>query len=170
MGFPICALAYFGRYPKVTDQLLRTRKSSDVSDPAAYRHGCRHADSRNRHQSLRLGTSCPAFASCFSTPIGLRPLSPIELDGTDLRGVVVKREWEHIDLLITSRQPSFVVAIENKVDSIEQNGQLHKYEKIVETGSGGIRNLHHGRSSCLSMAVPRGSAPDFIERRRRFIG
>src|SRR2546427_2783702 len=40
-------------------------------------------------------------------PAKLRPLSPIELDGTDLRGVEVKREWGHIDLLITCRQPRF---------------------------------------------------------------
>src|SRR3989442_14884323 len=26
---------------------------------------------------------------------GLRPLSPIELDGTDLRGVEIQREWKH---------------------------------------------------------------------------
>src|SRR5215813_12995036 len=61
MGFPICALAYLWRYPKVTDQLLGTRKSSDVSDPAAYRHPCRHADSRNRHQSVRLGIFLSRF-------------------------------------------------------------------------------------------------------------
>src|SRR5438445_13715284 len=36
-----------------------------------------------------------------ATPEGLRPLSPIELDGTELRGVEVKREWEHIDLIIS---------------------------------------------------------------------
>src|SRR4051812_3595847 len=36
-----------------------------------------------------------------------RPLSPIELDGTDLRGVEVRREWQHIDLLITCQQPRF---------------------------------------------------------------
>src|SRR6266850_2006060 len=34
-------------------------------------------------------------------PPELRPLSPIDLDGTDLRGVEVQREWSHIDLLIT---------------------------------------------------------------------
>src|SRR5437868_13272046 len=35
-----------------------------------------------------------------AAPADLRPLSPIELDGTDLRGVEVMREWEHIDVLI----------------------------------------------------------------------
>src|SRR5438552_312001 len=40
-------------------------------------------------------------------PAAMRPLSPIELDGTDLRGVEVRREWEHIDLLISCQQPKF---------------------------------------------------------------
>src|SRR6185312_15652217 len=52
-------------------------------------------------------------------PTPLRPLSPIELDGIDLRGVDVRREWENIDLLIVSREPSFAILIENKVDSTE---------------------------------------------------
>src|SRR2546427_12681940 len=47
----------------------------------------------------------------------LRPLSPIDLDGTDLRGVEIKREWKNIDVLITCRKPQFVVVIENKVGS-----------------------------------------------------
>src|SRR5437870_4902030 len=52
-----------------------------------------------------------------ATPADLRPLSPIELDGTDLRGVEVKREWKNIDLLITCKEPRFAVVIENKVGS-----------------------------------------------------
>src|SRR5438093_10084008 len=47
-------------------------------------------------------------------PANRRPFSPIELDGTDLRGVVIKREWEQIDLLISCQLPPFVIAIENK--------------------------------------------------------
>jgi hypothetical protein len=62
----------------------------------------------------------------------LRPLSPIDLDGTDLRGVEVRREWEHIDLLIACQQPPFVVAIENKVGSKERPNQLSQYEKVVK--------------------------------------
>ncbi|PYP12755.1 MAG: hypothetical protein DMD54_17985, partial [Gemmatimonadetes bacterium] len=40
-----------------------------------------------------------------SAPTHLRPLSPIELDGTDLRGVEVRREWKRVDLLIASKEP-----------------------------------------------------------------
>src|SRR2546427_3670599 len=42
-----------------------------------------------------------------AAPAGLRPLSPIDLDGTDLQGVEIRREWRHIDLLITCHQPRF---------------------------------------------------------------
>src|SRR6266699_4955387 len=40
-----------------------------------------------------------------AAPADLRPFSPIDLDGTDLRGVSVRREWRHIDLLITCEEP-----------------------------------------------------------------
>lgn len=60
-----------------------------------------------------------------------RPLSPIDLDGEELRGLEVKREWNHIDLLIKSEQPPFVIAIENKVDSTEHGDQLTRYRETV---------------------------------------
>src|SRR5215217_1399034 len=44
-----------------------------------------------------------------NAPVTLRPLSPIEIDGIDLRGVQVHRELNNIDLLITCEQPAFVV-------------------------------------------------------------
>lgn len=66
-----------------------------------------------------------------ASPAGLRPFSPIDLDGLDLRGVSVRREWRHIDLLITCEEPPFVVAVENKVGSHEHSGQLSRYEKTM---------------------------------------
>ena len=62
----------------------------------------------------------------------MRPFSPIELDGTDLRGVEVRREWNHIDLLISCKHPSFFVVIENKVRAHEGSGQLTRYEKVMK--------------------------------------
>lgn len=59
------------------------------------------------------------------------PLSPIELDGADLKGVEVRREWRNIDLLILGDDPRFVVAIENKIDSGEHSDQLDRYEQAV---------------------------------------
>lgn len=67
-----------------------------------------------------------------AAPPTLRPFSPIELDGAELRGVIVKREWEHIDLCITCQQPAFVVVIENKVDSREHSDQLRRYKLTAD--------------------------------------
>lgn len=64
-------------------------------------------------------------------PADRRPFSPVMIDGRELRGVVIKREWRNIDLLITCEDPPFVVAIENKVHSSEHSQQLERYEKIV---------------------------------------
>jgi hypothetical protein len=66
-----------------------------------------------------------------AAPPELRPLSPIELDGTDLRGATVETEWKNIDLLITCQEPPFVIGIENKIDSQEHSNQLVRYKAIV---------------------------------------
>lgn len=76
------------------------------------------------------------------TPAETRPLSPIELDGEELRGVEVRREWRSIDLLIKCEQPAFVIAIENKVDSGEGEGQLQRYEDAVRQEWPALRPLH----------------------------
>jgi hypothetical protein len=59
------------------------------------------------------------------------PVSPVLLDGADLHGCDIRREWRHIDLLIVSNDPAFVVAIENKVDSGEHSGQLNRYRDTI---------------------------------------
>lgn len=66
-----------------------------------------------------------------AAPPNLRPMSPIDIDGTDLRGIVVRREWKNIDLLITCENPSFVIAIENKIDAAEHSNQLARYKKTI---------------------------------------
>ena len=66
-----------------------------------------------------------------AAPASLRPFSPIDLDGTDLLGVEVRREWGHIDLLITCQQPPFAVVIENKVGTLEHSNQLSRYEATI---------------------------------------
>lgn len=68
-----------------------------------------------------------------SAPPALRPLSPILLDGTELRGVEVRREWVHIDLLITCDEPPFAVVVENKVDSHEHSDQLSRYQETMKS-------------------------------------
>src|SRR5262249_39509418 len=68
-----------------------------------------------------------------------RPLSPIDLDGTDMRGIEVKREWKHIDLLITCQEPPIVVVIENKIGSKEGSDQLSRYEATMKMHYPGVR-------------------------------
>lgn len=60
------------------------------------------------------------------------PLSPIELDGAELRGVDIRREWHNIDLLIQCDEPRFVIAVENKIDAGEHGDQLSRYRKTIE--------------------------------------
>ncbi len=64
-------------------------------------------------------------------PPNARPLSPVELDGITLADIEIRREWKNIDLLIISRNPDFVIAIENKIGSKEHSNQLERYKKIV---------------------------------------
>ena len=67
-----------------------------------------------------------------AAPAKLRPLSPIELDGTDLRGVEVRREWRHIDLLIASQQPPFIAVIEDKIRPQGHSDQQSRYEATIK--------------------------------------
>jgi PD-(D/E)XK nuclease superfamily len=59
------------------------------------------------------------------------PASPIELDGEELRGVEIRREWRNIDLLIRCDQPPFIVAVENKIRSGEHGNQLNRYQATI---------------------------------------
>ena len=59
------------------------------------------------------------------------PVSPVELDGADVQGVEIRREWHNIDLLFVSVEHRFVIAVENKVDSGEHSDQLQRYEDAV---------------------------------------
>lgn len=76
------------------------------------------------------------------TPTAQRPLGPLDLDGLDLSQVEIRREWKSIDLLIESKSPAFVIAIENKVDSGEHSDQLQRYETIVAQEFPNVRALH----------------------------
>lgn len=75
-------------------------------------------------------------------PRELRPMSPVELDGVELRGVEVFREWRNLDLLIVCQDPAFAVAIENKVGSGEHGDQLERYEVSVREHHPALRALH----------------------------
>jgi len=70
------------------------------------------------------------------------PVSPIELDGEELRGVEIRREWRHIDLLVRCDQPLFVVAIENKIKSGEHSNQLSRYQEAVTGEFGTVPSMY----------------------------
>ncbi len=70
------------------------------------------------------------------------PISVVELDGADLQGVDIRREWRNIDLLISCEQPRFIIAVENKVDSGEHSGQLQRYENTVAAEFPGVKALY----------------------------
>ena len=52
------------------------------------------------------------------------------IDSMDLGDTEIKREWQHIDILIICTD--FVVCIENKILSKEHSNQLERYRKEVE--------------------------------------
>lgn len=66
------------------------------------------------------------------SPPELRPLSPVEIDGAELRGVEVRREWRNIDILITCKDPAFVIAVENKVRAGKHN-PFSEYDRRVRS-------------------------------------
>ncbi len=51
---------------------------------------------------------------------------------TDYNSFTLKREWKHIDILISSDELKKVVAIENKVYATESDGQLDRYHKVIK--------------------------------------
>jgi len=59
------------------------------------------------------------------------PVSPIQIDATELHGLTVDRESDRIDLLIRCNNPKFVIAIENKIDSSEHSNQLERYKQTI---------------------------------------
>ena len=54
----------------------------------------------------------------------------------------VHKEWRNIDVLILDEDNRFVCAIENKVDSTQSRGQLHRYWEIVEREFGDFKRVY----------------------------
>ncbi|MEB5899562.1 PDDEXK-like family protein [Staphylococcus arlettae] len=51
----------------------------------------------------------------------------------DFDDVTVRREWNHIDILLISEANKVVIAIENKIWSKESKGQLKRYQSVLES-------------------------------------
>lgn len=59
------------------------------------------------------------------------PITGIDLAIWDLTSFQVRREWQSIDILLTSEELGLVIIIENKVVSAEHSNQLQRYYKIA---------------------------------------
>ena len=68
-------------------------------------------------------------------------VTPIELELWDLDRIEVRREWQHVDVLLLDEEHKLVVIIENKVDSSERPGQLRRYLEVVESSFPGWRRV-----------------------------
>lgn len=53
-----------------------------------------------------------------------------DVDFLDLSRAEIRREWRNIDILIILEKD--VIAIENKVDTVDHSNQLKRYKKIIE--------------------------------------
>ncbi len=81
-----------------------------------------------------------------------QPISPVEIDVSDLLDAEVRREWRAIDVLVHSESARLVCVIENKVDSGESEGQLTKYREMAASEFPNLRRL-------LVFLTPDGDEP-----------
>ena len=67
-------------------------------------------------------------------PVERRVLSPVELDGAELRGVEIRREWRHIDILITCQEPeNGGRKVSEKIADFAQTAALTRSQKPART-------------------------------------
>ena len=77
---------------------------------------------------------------------------PRELDQWDLGRVEVRREWQHIDILVLDEDHKLAVIVENKIGTGEHDDQLPRYYGIVE-------EHYPGWEIIAVYLTPRGDAP-----------
>jgi hypothetical protein len=71
-------------------------------------------------------------------------VSPVELASWQMLKVDVRREWNHIDVLLVITLPDrkeWIVCIENKVNASQHQGQLRGYREFVEQQFPGASKL-----------------------------
>lgn len=64
-------------------------------------------------------------------------LDPVDIDTTPFHTVQVYREWNHVDVVIdigTKDHGQWVIAIENKVNAGQGDGQLARYRNALDAG------------------------------------
>jgi hypothetical protein len=70
----------------------------------------------------------------YQRPGAIR-LAPLLIQNASFKSVAIRREWQHIDILIeikTADGEQWAICVENKVHSQQREGQLSDYRKIVE--------------------------------------
>ena len=60
------------------------------------------------------------------------PVDSLDIAVASFADAEVRREWCHINLLVSSPNNSLVCTIENKVDSVEGYNQLKTYQEVVD--------------------------------------
>ena len=66
---------------------------------------------------------------------------------------VVRREWQHIDLLVICESGKYLLCIENKVFSREHGNQLQRYREI-------LKKEYPGYSISFAFLTPDGISPE----------
>jgi hypothetical protein len=80
-------------------------------------------------------------ATLLSSGGAALPVSPLDLDLWNLDSATVRREWQHIDILLLNEDHRVAVVIENKVGSSEHSDQLARYEESVRRAYPGWRMI-----------------------------
>ena len=103
----------------------------------AVRQEVRHSDflafllNPNQNHGLRDIFVKRLLQKAISNSNQLLDITPIDLDLWDLDDIEVRREWQSIDIMLIDETNKLVVVIENKIDSIEHDNQLQKYNQIA---------------------------------------
>ena len=69
--------------------------------------------------------------------------------------VIVKREWQNIDILIESRKEKYVICIENKVDTQDHSNQLNRYYNTINA-----TEQYNGFTKIFLYLTPEGLVPN----------
>jgi PD-(D/E)XK nuclease superfamily len=80
------------------------------------------------------------------------PMTVEGLEDLDLSQTLVRREHQHVDILITNESHKLVVIVENKISTTEHSDQLDRYHRIVQ------KDYHDWRVFGIYL-TPFGDAP-----------
>lgn len=103
----------------------------------------------NSNENHGLGNK---FAKSILRPY-IQEIDDYKLALSDFYSFSVYREWKNIDILMVSEKEKTVIAIENKVGTLEHDNQLSRYKKILD-------NEYKGFKQILIYLTPNGEEPE----------